>query len=81
MMAGSLPDQQIDLRGISCPKNFIRCRLALEALEVNQLLQVDLDCGEPEEMVVSGLREAGHRVEIYSKEATWLRLMVTCGGG
>tara|TARA_B100001964_G_scaffold49313_1_gene55517 strand:+ start:1802 stop:2047 length:246 start_codon:yes stop_codon:yes gene_type:complete len=81
MMAGSIPDQQIDLRGISCPKNFIRACLALEGLEANELLQVDLDCGEPEEMVVAGLREAGHRVEIYSKEATWLRLMVTCGGG
>ena len=81
MITGPDPDQQIDLRGTPCPVNFIRCRLALEGLEPKACLQVDLDRGEPEQMVVCGLRDAGHRVEIISQQDTWLRLMVICGGG
>ena len=79
MITGTVPIKQIDLRGTPCPANFVRCRLALEKLEPLSFLQVDLDQGEPELMVISGLREAGHHVEILFKERTWLRLMVTCG--
>ena len=51
-MAVRQPDQVLDLCGTPCPLNFIRCRLALETLASGQCLQVDLDPGEPEEMVV-----------------------------
>ena len=71
---------QIDLRGTPCPVNYIRCSLALENLEKSDILGVDLDRGEPEEMVVSGLREAGHQVEIIHHESNWVRLRVICGG-
>ncbi len=57
------PSTCIDLRGTPCPLNFIRSRLALEALDPGAWLQVDLDAGEPEVMVAEGLRQAGHRVE------------------
>jgi TusA-related sulfurtransferase len=57
------PAQQLDLRGTPCPLNFIRSKLALETLEPGAWLQVDLDAGEPEQMVAGGLRAAGHHVE------------------
>ena len=72
-------DQYIDLRGTPCPLNFIRCNLALEKLSPPAYLKVDIDCGEPEAMLIPGLKDAGHRVEIISKEATWLRLKVVLG--
>ncbi|AII46584.1 MAG: sulfurtransferase TusA family protein [Planctomycetaceae bacterium TMED241] len=75
MSSGSL-----DLRGTPCPVNFIRCRLALEALQPGDLLNVQLDRGEPEEMVIPGLREAGHRVEITDDSSSWIVLRVVCGG-
>jgi TusA-related sulfurtransferase len=75
MSSGSL-----DLRGTPCPVNFIRCRLALEALQPGDLLNVQLDRGEPEEMVIPGLREAGHRVEITDDSSSWVVLRVVCGG-
>ncbi|TVS05737.1 MAG: sulfurtransferase TusA family protein [Cyanobium sp. PLM2.Bin73] len=56
------PSSCLDLRGTPCPLNFIRSRLALEALEPGAWLQVDLDAGEPERMVAEGLRQAGHDV-------------------
>ncbi|KEF42390.1 MAG: hypothetical protein ER33_05905 [Cyanobium sp. CACIAM 14] len=53
----------LDLRGTPCPLNFIRARLALEKLPAGGWLQVDLDQGEPEQMVGEGLRSEGHVVE------------------
>jgi len=45
----------LDLRGTPCPLNFIRTKLALEALAPGMLLQVWLDGGEPDRMVVESL--------------------------
>jgi TusA-related sulfurtransferase len=56
------PAAQLDLRGTPCPLNFIRSKLALEKLEPGALLRVELDAGEPEQMVAEGLRGAGHQV-------------------
>ena len=71
---------QLDLRGTPCPLNFIRTKLALEKLSAGEWLQVDLDAGEPEQMVASGLREAGHRVELEASEPGAVRLLICrCG--
>jgi hypothetical protein len=43
-------------------------------------LDVDLDRGEPEEMVVPGLRDAGHLVVVSGDDPAWVHLQVTCGG-
>ena len=69
----------INLKGTPCPVNFIRCCLELEDLNINELLKVDIDRGEPEQMVIPGIREAGHKVEIIESGSNWLRLIITCG--
>ena len=70
----------LDLRGTPCPVNFIRCKLALEALQSGDQLLVQLDRGEPEEMVVPGLKDAGHGVQVLAGEEAWVALVITCGG-
>ena len=70
---------QLDLCGTPCPLNFIRSKLALERIEPGQWLQVDLDAGEPEQMVASGLREAGHRVERQPGAGDVVRLWICRG--
>jgi len=70
----------LDLRGTPCPVNFIRCKLALEALQSGEQLNVQLDRGEPEEMVVPGLKDAGHDVQVLAGEEAWVALVITCGG-
>ncbi len=72
-----LAHQYLDLRGTPCPVNFIRCRLAIEKMNSSQLLQVDLDKGEPEKMVIPGLKKIGCNVEIILEECDWIRLMVS----
>ena len=69
----------LDLRGISCPLNLVRCCLALEQLSFKDELSVILDKGEPEEMVISGLQDKGHQVTIIEREKKWVKLMVVCG--
>lgn len=78
-MASSGADQSLDLRGTPCPVNFIRCRLALETLPCGAQLQVTLDRGEPEAMVLSGLQQDGHAVSVLHTDADWLRIVVTRG--
>ncbi len=81
MILGTDYSQKIDLRGTPCPVNLIRCRLAIEDLKPKDLLEVYLDKGEPESMVISGLRQAGHKVEIIYDGTSWLKLVVICGAG
>ena len=69
----------LDLRGIPCPINFIRCRLAVEDLIAQDCLEVYLDMGEPENTVVSGLLKEGHQVEIVEQGPSWIKLRVICG--
>ena len=66
----------LDLRGTPCPLNYIRTKLALEQLEPGAWLQVDLDAGEPEQMVASGLRGEGHAVEVEPLPPDAVRLRV-----
>ena len=66
----------LDLRGTPCPLNFIRCSLAIENLQPNQILKVDIDKGEPEEEVISGLLNLGHSIHIETDNTKTLTLMI-----
>ena len=46
-----------------------------------EVLSVTLDRGEPEAMVVPGLEQDGHRVEVEDGDDHWVALRVICGGG
>ena len=74
--SGQPPTAHLDLRGTPCPLNFIRSKLALEKIDPGAWLQVDLDTGEPEQLVAAGLREAGHQVELQSLEPGAVRLLI-----
>ena len=77
--AAPQPSRCLDLRGTPCPLNFIRSKLALETLDPGAWLQVDLDAGEPEQLVAAGLREAGHRVDAAAAAEGGVRLMICRG--
>ncbi|MFN6339037.1 MAG: sulfurtransferase TusA family protein [Cyanobacteriota bacterium] len=78
------PQACLDLRGTPCPLNYVRSRLALERIPVGGWLQVDLDPGEPEEMVSEGLRGEGHQVcrdpSPPVSEGSAVRLLIRRGG-
>ena len=49
----------LDLKSIPCPLNVVKIKLAIEKLSKNEQLIVELDKGEPEEMVLNNLKEMG----------------------
>ena len=51
--------KHLDLKSVPCPLNVVKIKLALEKLSKNEQLIVELDKGEPEEMVLNHLREIG----------------------
>ena len=72
-----LIDHYLDLSGLVCPVNFVKCCLALENLSLNQVLKVDLDVGEAETSVIDGLQEKGYKVKILKKDSKKVTLMIS----
>ena len=70
-------DHYLDLCGLSCPVNFVKCCLVLENLSSNQVLKVDLDIGESETSVINGLQEKGYKVKIVNKDSKKVTLIIS----
>ena len=49
----------LDLKSVPCPLNVVKIKLALEKLSKNEQLIVEFDKGEPEEMLLTNLKEMG----------------------
>ena len=71
-----LTDHYLNLRGLVCPVNFVKCCLALENLSGNQFLKVDLDIGESEITVMEGLAEKGYNFTILKKDSKMISLKI-----
>ena len=52
----------VDLRGVTCPMNFVKAKLALEKIGVGEILEVLLDDGEPIKNVPSSFADQGQEV-------------------
>ena len=58
--------KHLDLKSVPCPLNVVKIKLALEKLSKNEQLIVELDKGEPEEMVLKNLKE---RWDVYMNKS------------
>lgn len=56
------PDEELDLRGVICPYNFVKTKLKLEGMEQGQILSVILDAGDPIRNVPQSVSNEGHTV-------------------
>ena len=54
---------ELDLRGVACPMNFVKAKLKLESMAVDETLTVILDDGEPVRNVPASFRHEGQTVE------------------
>ncbi len=52
----------IDLRGVCCPTNFVKAKLALEMIDSGEIVEFLLDDGEPAKNVPRSLKEEGHKL-------------------
>ena len=66
----------LDLKSVPCPLNVVKIKLALEKLSKNEQLIVELDKGEPEEMVLKNLKEMGCFYEKINKHEKCLKIKI-----
>ena len=66
----------LDLKSVPCPLNVVKIKLALEKLSKNEQLIVELDKGEPEEMVISNLKEMGFLFKQINEYKKSLRIKI-----
>jgi TusA-related sulfurtransferase len=52
----------IDLRGVCCPTNFVKAKLALEMVDAGETVEFLLDDGEPVKNVPRALKDEGHKL-------------------
>jgi TusA-related sulfurtransferase len=57
-----IPDEELDLRGVICPYNFVKTKLKLEGMAPGKLLLVHLDDGDPIRNVPRSVSDDGHDV-------------------
>ena len=68
----------LDLRGVSCPLNFIRIKLKLENILSGSILEVWLDPGEPMEQVPESLTMEGCQIESISDHHEFFSIKIRC---
>ncbi|MCP5107783.1 MAG: sulfurtransferase TusA family protein [bacterium] len=54
--------KKIDLKGVSCPINFVKAKLHMEQLAIGEVLEIILDDGEPVENVPESFSYEGQEV-------------------
>lgn len=52
----------IDLRGVCCPTNFVKAKLALELVDTGETVAFLMDGGEPVKNVPRALKDEGHKL-------------------
>ena len=71
-----ISSKYLDLKSVPCPLNVVKIKLALEKLSKNEQLIVELDKGEPEEMVLSNLKEMGFFFKQIKEHEKFLQIKI-----
>ena len=66
----------LDLKSVPCPLNIVKIKLALEKLSKNEQLIVELDKGEPEEMVLNNLKKMGYLFKEIKEYEKFLKIKI-----
>ena len=66
----------LDLKSVPCPLNVVKIKLALEKLSKNEQLIVELDKGEPEEIVLKNLKEMGCFIKKINENEKFIKIKI-----
>lgn len=61
-MADYVVDETVDITDVVCPITFVKVKVALEELEIGQVLRVHMNDGEPVQNVPRSCKEEGQKV-------------------
>ncbi len=68
--------EELDLRGVICPYNFVKTKLKLDTLEIGSQLSVLLDDGDPILNVPKSIMNEGHEVLTQEKVESYYRIII-----
>jgi TusA-related sulfurtransferase len=68
--------EELDLRGVICPYNFVKTKLKLESLETGAQLRVLLDPGEPIRNVPQSIINEGHQILKQEKVGQYYQVVI-----
>ncbi|OGW51278.1 MAG: hypothetical protein A2078_00980 [Nitrospirae bacterium GWC2_57_9] len=66
----------LDLRGVSCPLNFVKAKLAIDRIGSGETIEFHLDDGEPLVNVTRSLKDEGHQVLLVTPRQNYFEVMV-----
>ena len=70
----------MDLRGTTCPYNWVKVKLELEEMNNGERLEVLLDDGEPIRNVPRSVTQEGHNLLKVTEEGEHFRLVIEKAG-
>jgi tRNA 2-thiouridine synthesizing protein A len=71
------PDKKINIKGMVCPYTFVKAKLAIESMEVGQVLEILLDYEEASRSIPKSMEDHGQKVLKVEKvnDTDWMLLI------
>ena len=68
------PDKSINIKSLVCPYTFVKAKLAIESMEVGQILEILLDYEEASRSIPKSMEDHGQKVLKVDKinETDWI---------
>lgn len=70
------PDVKKDFRGVMCPMNFMKTKIALTPMQSGQILEILLDDGAPIENVPGSVKNEGHTILSTEKVENYWKVLI-----
>ena len=71
-----IPDVKKDFRGVMCPMNFVKTKIALTPMQSGQILEILLDDGAPIENVPGSVKGEGHTILSTEKIENYWKVLI-----
>lgn len=70
-------DKKINIKGLTCPYTFVKSKLAVESMEIGEVLEIILDYEEAARSIPKSMEDHGHKVVKVEKinDTDWLILI------
>lgn len=69
----------LDLRGVCCPLNFVKAKLAMDKIKSGETIKFYLDDGEPIVNVTRSLKDEGHQVLLVLPQENYFKVLAEKG--
>ena len=70
------PEVKKDFRGVMCPMNFVKTKIALTPMQSGQILEILLDDGAPIENVPGSVKNEGHTILSTEKVENYWKVLI-----